>query len=140
MIDDKVYKGIPGQYLKIEKKWKPGEKIKIHFDIPAIIIPGGKSYPDRIAIQRGPQVLAIDQSMNQFIQPDSLGIRISGTTSFSLHNVVKSLPENWIGKQAYAMIAENYQGHSKDIILVPFSDAGQTGENVTVWIKGVRYR
>lgn len=134
-IETVEYKGLPGNFLTIERNWRPGDKLKIEFDIPTIILPGGKSYPDRIAIKRGPQVLALDQSLNPAIYPDSLAMRITDKTGLTLFHPVKSLSGNWIGKQAYSIMTEDKQRKSKEIILVPFSDASQTGADSKVWLK-----
>ncbi|HZK95553.1 MAG TPA: beta-L-arabinofuranosidase domain-containing protein [Prolixibacteraceae bacterium] len=134
-IETIEYKGLPGNFLTIERNWKPGDKLKIEFDIPTVILPGGKSYPDRIALKRGPQVLALDQSLNPAIYPDSLVMRITDKTGLNLFHPVKSLPGNWIGKQAYSLMTEDKQGKSKEILLIPFSDASQTGADSEVWLK-----
>ncbi|HEY5369914.1 MAG TPA: glucuronate isomerase [Hanamia sp.] len=60
----KEYKGIANQNLIINRIWKSGEKIKVSFKMPIQTIAGDKSYPNQIAFQRGPQVLALDDSLN----------------------------------------------------------------------------
>ncbi len=134
-IETVEYKGLPGNFLTIERNWNPGDKLKVEFDIPTVIIPGGKSYPDRIALKRGPQVLALDQSLNPSIYPDSLVMRITDKTGLTLFHSVKSLPGNWVGKQSYSLMTKDKRGKSKEIILVPFSDASQTGADSEVWLK-----
>jgi len=50
--------GKAGEYLKIEREWKNGDTVEIAIDMTVRVVPGGKSYPDSVAIERGPQVLA----------------------------------------------------------------------------------
>ncbi len=133
-VDDEVYEGIPGTYLKIERNWIPGEKVFIRFSIPIVLIPGGKSYPDRFALKRGPQVLSVDQTLNQNTNIDSLTFNIPDSKSFLLQNAQQILPENWIGKQAYSLETKYQTDKIKKVFLVPFSDAGQTGANSFVWL------
>jgi hypothetical protein len=140
-IGNKVYKGIPGQNLIIDRKWKSGDQIKVAFQIPVQIISGGKSYPDQIAFQRGPQVLAFDDSLNPGIllnheQKMSAEMPEVGTDAHLL-------PQDWIGKQAYQVnvINEINNAAEQQIIVVPFADAGQTGGSLKVWMPlGITYK
>ncbi|MBL0272967.1 MAG: glycoside hydrolase family 127 protein [Chitinophagaceae bacterium] len=129
----KLYKGTPDQFVTINKSWKPGEKIMISFDMPVINIAGGKSYPSQMAFQRGPQILALDKSLNtenvnELISNSKAGIVISSSI---LKNESKILPGNWVGKQAYSVDILN---KSEKIVLVPFAEASQTGGDMSVWL------
>jgi DUF1680 family protein len=128
-----VYNGTPNQFVTINKNWKPGEKIMISFDMPVKKIVGGKSYPNQIALQRGPQILALDISLNsdyvnELILNSKADIIING---YNLKNESKILPINWIGKQAYSVDIKN---KSEKIILVPFAEASQTEGDMRVWL------
>ena len=137
-VDGKVYKGTSDQYLVINRIWKPGEKIKVSFKIPIQILNGGKSYPGQIAFQRGPQVLAFDNSLNielpknyQFESIQKLYVEKPGSK-----NEADALPGQWIGKQAYTVnILDNKKKEVKQqLTLVPFADASQTGGAIKVWM------
>lgn len=133
-IGNKVYNGIPGQNLIINRKWKSGDKITVFFQIPVQIISGGKSYPDQIAFQRGPQVLAYDDSLNPEIIIDSeKKLLVEIPENRSTDNM---LPKQWIGKQLYQVnvAGNNMNVETRHIILVPFADAGQTGGALKVWM------
>ncbi|MEQ1606609.1 MAG: beta-L-arabinofuranosidase domain-containing protein [Pyrinomonadaceae bacterium] len=130
-VGNKEYKGNPDEFIVIRKNWKSGDKINISFEMPTILIPGGKSYPNLIAFQRGPQVLAVDDSLNSLEGfglisnlKDGLGI---GTLDFANESTI--LPPKWIGDQAYSI---EMQG--KKIYLVPFAEAGQTEGDMRVWL------
>lgn len=130
---NKIYKGIANQFLTITKNWKPGEKVMISFDMPATTIPGGKNYPNQVAFQRGPQVLALDGSLNSAVVNDLFsnfkeGISIDNP---SLANESKLLPANWVGKQAYSV---NILNSNEKIVLVPFAEASQTDGEMRVWL------
>jgi hypothetical protein len=99
--------------------------------MPVQIIPGGISYPNKIAFKRGPQVLAVDQALNNETAPLS-NIQFVGDSA-TLVDAKEKLPLDWSWKQAYA--AELQINHKpKKVILVPFSEAGENGAEVEVWI------
>ncbi|OIQ90734.1 Non-reducing end beta-L-arabinofuranosidase [mine drainage metagenome] len=132
-IGTKVYKGMPDQFITITKKWKTDEKIIISFDMPVKNIVGGKSYPNLFALQRGPQVLALDKSLNNGIVNDLISntkerIEIG---SFNHSTEFKILPAQWIGTQAYTF---DILKKKEKIILVPFAEASQTGGDMKVWL------
>ena len=98
--------------------------------MPVQILSGGKSYPGQLAFQRGPQVLAFDDSLNPGIkiEPDQK-LSVEKPESKSFEGV---LPRQWIGKQAYSL---NESDKTKQqLVLVPFADASQTGGAVKVWL------
>jgi DUF1680 family protein len=130
-IGDKIYKSIAGKFLKIERAWRAGDKIAISFDMPVQIIPGGLSYPDKIAFKRGPQVLAIDQALNN--ETASLkDIQFAGN-KVSLTDAKEKLPLDWSWKQAYT--SELLINHKhKQVVLVPYAEAGQQRSELAVWI------
>jgi len=95
------------------------------------ILDGGKSYPGFIALKVGPQVLAIDQTLNPEIKElDKLSFN-----SPKLLPLSKTLlPKDWVGSQLFTTKAY-YEGKTIDIKMVPFADAGQTDGDIRVWIK-----
>ena len=129
-IGNEIYKGATGQFLKIERTWKAGDKVSISFDMPLQIIPGGLSYPNKIAFKRGPQVLAVDHALNKDINSIS-HLQFVNDNAVAV-DAKDQLPSAWGWKQAYAVELKNNQ--SKKIVIVPFAEAGQTGEEVEVWI------
>lgn len=58
------FTGKPGEYLRITRDWKRGDRLEIAQDLPARFIDGGKSYPNSVAIEHGPLVLALDKGAN----------------------------------------------------------------------------
>ncbi|HET7116157.1 MAG TPA: beta-L-arabinofuranosidase domain-containing protein [Hanamia sp.] len=139
-VDGKEYKGTPNQYLVIKRVWKPGEKINVSFKIPVQVVTDNKNYPGQIAFERGPQVLAFDNSLNlnvelikkyQFGTGQKLVVEKPGSKSDA-----DVLPEQWIGKQAYTVniIDRKKKGANQQFVLVPFADASQTGGDIKVWM------
>ncbi len=50
----------PGRYARLARKWKPGDRVRVTFDLTTHVVrePGGSS---QVAIMRGPIVLAFDK-------------------------------------------------------------------------------
>ncbi len=126
------FKKSTNNFIIIKRIWTSGEKIKISFDIPLKEIAGGNSYPGKTAFQRGPQILAMDESLNQnLINAGSNDLKKSlWTYNPDGKNCSELLPKQWIGKQAYSYMLD----HKNQIVLVPFADAGQTGASLKVWM------
>jgi DUF1680 family protein len=56
--------GEPGQLLDVSRTWPRSSTLEIRMEMPARIAPGSPSYPDYLMLLRGPQVLALEQSLN----------------------------------------------------------------------------
>lgn len=133
-VGGKVYTAKPDEFITISKNWKPGEKINVTFDMPVQQLAGGKSYPGQVAFKRGPQVLAVDRSLNtapafEFITRSKENIIMGEPTAAGQSNI---LPANWIGKQVYFTDILN---KNEKLYLVPFADASQTGADMKVWLQ-----
>lgn len=125
-----------GQNCIIYRNWKPGDKIRISFKMPVQVLGGGKSYSGQLAFQRGPQVLAIDDTLNtqllkqyKLIPEEKLVVEKT-----VLQNNTGLLPGHWIGKQAYTLQITDSNNKKQQLVLVPFADASQTGGAIRVWM------
>ena len=117
--------------FEIERSWKKGDKVDISFSLPTKVLDGNVSYSGKIALQRGPQVLAFDQKLNKV---EAKNVSIS-ENSLQLEPAPNSiLPSNWVGTQVYQVNAQ-VNGVSEKIFLVPYADAGQTGDVIATWLK-----
>jgi len=125
-----TYQGKTGQLLAINRKWSAGDKVEITFDMPVQVMPGGLSYPNSVAIKRGPQVLAIDKSLNKEIGAINT---VSFSNAKELGNADSALPADWDWSEAFYadMKVDNIP---EKVVLVPFSEAGQKSGDVEVWI------
>ncbi|MBO0719961.1 MAG: glycoside hydrolase family 127 protein, partial [Blastocatellia bacterium] len=54
----------PGEYFLLRQTWSRKQTIKLDFEVPVRILPGEGSDAGKIAIARGPQVLAVDEAYN----------------------------------------------------------------------------
>ena len=122
-IGNNVYTAKQGTLLTIQRKWIPGERVRITFDMPMEILPGGPSYPNAIAIKRGPQVLAIDKGLNPAYDSTTK------MTNPRLTTAAGCLPADWSWKEAFYLEKDGQKW-----ILVPFAEAGQSSAEVRVWL------
>ena len=115
-----TYKGAPGEFLTIDRQWKPGDEIQVEMDLTTRVLPGGPSYPYNVAILRGPQVLALEQSLNR----DVMDLQAAGPRAMTvtLTDAHAKLPRNWLGTQAYAFDGV-VAGKPRQLTLAPFTDA-----------------
>lgn len=142
-IDSCDYFGSPGTFLKITRKWSPGDVVEIHMDLLIQCLDGGHSYPFHHAIQRGPQVLAVDSWLSD---GDVNNARFDENKLASLETVDADTPVGWFGDQVYSSDAVTMEG-GETTRLAPFTDVGQLGwtynqdirmygsHNYRVWIK-----
>ena len=123
--------GKPGDYLTINREWKRGDTVKISMDMTVRVINGSPTAADQIALQRGPQVLALARAFNpQLKDLADAAITAADASQPKLVPAAAKLPSNWTGDQAYAVAGE-YQGRPQDLILVPFADA----KHYRVWLR-----
>ena len=116
--------------LAIRREWKAGDRVEIGFDMPIEVLRGGISYPNSVAIKRGPQVLAIDKSLNGGV--DSLAVVRYGN-DLRMTDASAVLPADWEWKEAF-YLEGNVEGSPKKLVMVPFAEAGQKGGELAVWI------
>jgi DUF1680 family protein len=123
----RTYRGEPGGFLTIEREWAPGDTVKIAMDLTTRLVPGGPSYPYSAAVARGPQLLALESTLNRgLVDMQAAGPRSAQVT---LSDASDQLPLTWAGKQAYRMEGL-VAGKPRDLLLVPFADA----RSYRVWL------
>jgi DUF1680 family protein len=130
VVKGKAYRGKPGSYLRIDRSWSGKGVIEIDCGLATRILDGGKSYPGSIAVKRGPQVLAFDEGLN----PGIAGRVALAPASLHLRPVPLPVSMGRFGSQAYEVRARVAGREGVPVVLVPFADAGQGGENVSVWL------
>ncbi len=131
----KTWTGTRGDYLEIDRTWNNSDAVKIRMDLTVQFLPGGPAYPDYVAVQRGPQVLAAEERLNR-----GADLWIAGVaTPLDLREAAAKLPQRWVGSQAYTV--RGYTGNSAlgkkplDLVLAPIADAGQVGGDYRVWLQ-----
>ncbi len=117
------YKGTPGQFLTIDREWKAGDQVDVALDLTVREVSGAPSYPFGVAVFRGPQVLALEQSRNKEI-PD---LQAAGPRSMDV-KLAPAPPLDTMDARG-AVTGPGYRmegvvaGKPRELILVPFADA-----------------
>ncbi len=122
--------GEPGQFLKLDRMWRWGDTIQIQMDLPVHVMAGGQSYPDFVALSRGPQVLALERALNpEIAHLHRTSLTAVDAMQIQLEDAAAQLPKTWAGNQAYR-VAGASAGKPQSLVLVPFADA----LNYRVWL------
>ena len=129
-INNVLQKPQVGDVVLVNRAWKKQDKISIKWSLPLKILDGGKSYPNALSFQRGPQVLVFDQRLQK---EEAAKVTIN-QNNIPITMSKNALPKGWIGAQSYQLPAK-IAGVDGSVILVPYADAGQTGGVVETWLK-----
>ena len=127
-------------FVEIERTWTDGDQVKVTIDLSPALISGSPTYPDAVAVRRGPQILAADERVNPGpLWTSDVWMAGIASTDPTLGDAAASLPHDWKGTQAYTV--KGYVGNAAlgkrptDLVLVPIADAGQTGSEYRVWLQ-----
>ncbi|MGC2657727.1 MAG: beta-L-arabinofuranosidase domain-containing protein [Bryobacteraceae bacterium] len=122
--------GTPGDYLVIDREWRKGDTLKIKIDMTVKLVSGAPTYPNQIAVERGPQVLALDSAVNPDLGALTMAKIAAGNPSeLELVPSPAQLPPTWAGDQCYRVDGQ-VDDRSVPLFLVPFADA----KNYRVWL------
>ncbi len=108
-------------------------------DMSTRLCTGGPAYPGFVAIQRGPQLLALDATLNRNVQVWLAGFDATNPASKELAEAASRLPSGWAGLQAYEV--PGFEGNDalgrkkSNLVFVPIADAGQNGNEYRVWVQ-----
>jgi len=102
-VGNQSWTGKAGEFLAIRRAWTRGDVVRISMDLPLRLAPYREGRADKVCIVRGPQVLAVDQNIEQ----------------------IRQLPGGWFGRQIYTVKAVQRE-QVREFVMVPFAEAGQT--------------
>jgi DUF1680 family protein len=128
--------GTPGQMLEVSQTWQGSSTLDIQMDMPTRMWSGAPTYPDYALVQRGPQVLALEQTLNPTVP--YLHRTAVGEVSNSSVRKSTSVPTGWAGRQLFEVDGvaglpgdtDQLRFERRTLRLVPFADTN-TG---SVWI------
>ena len=109
-VDGVAYTPSPSRLIEIERRWSPGDRIRVHIPLDIRQVPSGDKTSSAVAFVRGPQVLATDSADMA---------ELSGRSDDIYAHAVKQ------------------NGMEKELRLVTFADAGQTMEEYAVLHDGI---
>jgi DUF1680 family protein len=116
------YTGTPGQFLTIDREWKPGDQVAVEIDLTVRTVAGAPSYPFSVAVFRGPQLLVLDQGGN----PDVRDLQAAGPKSMDVKLAPASRTVTGPAYRMEGLVA----GKQSELTLIPFADA----RSYRVWL------
>jgi len=129
--------GLEG-YVKIERSWKPGDKIELNLKQEARLVVGDHLNQGKVAILYGPLVLAVDEAL---LKTDgqtlgSFAIAKPDVTALALKpEPAPAGAKTWPGMQFFRVNAVNSKdGSPVKLHLISFADAGGTGSRYKIWL------
>jgi len=129
-----------GVWLPIARQWQRGDTVTLDLAMPAVRIEGTHTNKGRLAVRRGPLVLAVDARLNPGIAATRVCPVAEAGGTVKLEPVAD--PE---GIAAHAFKGEGLVPEASDdrvvlkrvpLVLTSFAEAGQTGSNYSVWMPG----
>jgi uncharacterized protein len=121
--------GKPGDFVTITREWRKGDVVKISMDVAVRAIENPLT-SGGIAIERGPQLLALAAARNSQLT-NLAGASIDAGSVHQLKRIggEQRLPVDTLG-QAYEIQGE-YEGKAQPLLLIPYADA----LSYRVWLK-----
>jgi uncharacterized protein len=118
----------PGDYWLLRQTWSRTQTIKLNFDIPVRILPGEGSTSGKIAIARGPQILAVDEPYNSGLT----NLAAIAVPNSQLQLKPSATYRDADGLPVYETEIDNQKAGRSILRLVPFASA--RGQYV-VWLR-----
>jgi len=116
VVNGVSYTGKAGTFLAIDRVWNLEDQIQVSIAMPLQLIPDNNKGSKLVAVKRGPQILAIDENVND----------------------ARGLPQwGWFGNQIYKFQAKQKAG-IKNYMMVPLADAGQSMADYTVLLDSLQ--
>jgi DUF1680 family protein len=130
-------KAAPGSYWLLRQTWSKSQTITLDLDIsPRLVVSGGVQ-GGRVALVRGPQVLAVDARFNQVIQPLDLVTVASEKPQLKTAAGISDAD----GMPVYeteGVVTSDIEGYKAGarvpLRFVPFASAGAEGTPYHIWL------
>jgi hypothetical protein len=135
-LDSGTLAGTRGQMLDVSQTWPRSTRLDIRMDMRTQVMSGAPTYPDYALVQRGPQVLALEQALNPAV-PYLHRVALTEAGE-PLAMRPAAVPAGWAGRQVYEFDGlvglpgggEPLRLERRALHLVPFADLN----NGRVWI------
>jgi DUF1680 family protein len=131
------FKSKPGQYWLLRQTWSKTQTITLDFSIPVRVLKGGGAADGKIAIARGPQILALDKVYNPELEPLTAyapAVAEPRLTMSANYRDPDGLSVFETEGVAVEDTARHKAGDRVTIRLVSFAAAGAHGHEYRVWL------
>lgn len=126
-----VKKVVAGEYLKIERNWRDGDRVRLVFDFSPRVVRGQGETEAMAAIYRGPILLALDQRFNPELNMKNLPqIDVAGLALKPIE-ITAEEDRPWV-------LVEAPTADGRSVVLCDFASAGcVNGSEYAGWIPAV---
>jgi uncharacterized protein len=122
----RTLEGRPGQLLDVVRDWPGLSTLDIHMQLPTRVVSGAPTYPDYVWVERGPQLLALEQALNPTV-PDLHRVALTGD---ELRVVAPHAHTPPAARQVYTLdgvagvptAGGQLRLEARKLLLVPFAD------------------
>ena len=123
----------PGMYAVLKRIWSKDDKLELTSELPLRFVPGANEAAGKVAIYRGPLLLAYDQALNSF---DEDAIPPVNLAKLAEARLVEIKPRrgltNTASKQWCVIIVPTADG--RPLRLADFASAGASGTRYRSWL------
>lgn len=130
-------KAKPGEYWLLRQTWSKTQTITLDFALPVRLALGSGANAGRVAVLRGPQVLALDEQYNANLKPFAALALMSQAprlkTNVGLRDA-DGLPVYETEGVVRQDTRQHRAGERVTLRLTPFAAAGATGKELAVWL------
>lgn len=131
------YRTKPGDYWLLRQTWSRSQTVSLDFSIPIRVLTGEGENAGKLAIMRGPQVLAVDELYNPGLKPVT-AVAISNRPPQLKSSVTYRDADGLPVYEMNAAVSQDTEkfkaGERITLRLVPFASAGSNGNDFTVWL------
>jgi uncharacterized protein len=128
----------PGAYWLLRQTWSRTQTITLDFELPTRVVEGEGSNAGKVALVRGPQVLAVDEFYNSHLGSLSLVALANGQPQLKASAEFKD-PDGLPVYETEGIITQDTEvykaGERVTFRLVGFSSAGAQNREFAVWLK-----
>jgi DUF1680 family protein len=118
----------PGTYLSLRRRWTAGDTVELSFDMSERTWTGELSRTGRVAVYRGPLLLAFDPKYNAMDVPDLPPLDAASLASEPVAVEARFEP----------LVARRYRAaDGRDVVLCDFATAGVHGTEYAAWLPAV---
>lgn len=130
-------KAEPGSYWLLRQTWSRTQTITLDLDLSPRLVVGKGAQGGRVAVVRGPQVLAVDARFNQLLEPLDVVTIASGRLELKTVSGVRDA-DGLPVYEAEGVVTSDITGYKAGsrtaLRFVPFAAAGAEGTPYHIWL------